>query len=332
MIRVLLVDDSPTALASLRDGLIGLGGLQIVATAASSRSALELVAKLRPQVVCSGLELSQGIELTRALMRETPTPVLLLSTQGADPKSEWVSQAREAGALEVLVKPSFRDGTSVVSIASVLRVLAGVKVFARRTPVTPVLRTSEPRLVAIGASTGGPQALCRLLKRLDAGFPWPIVCVQHMSPGFLEGMVSWLSSQTKLKVSVAQHGQRPQAGHVYFAPEEHHLRLRSEGLLSVDQGEAVDGHRPSATVLLSSVAQALGSSSVGILLTGMGADGARGLLEMSGVGAVTMAQDEESSVVFGMPRQAVEMGAVKQALSLDEIGARLCEMGERRKR
>jgi two-component system chemotaxis response regulator CheB len=261
---------------------------------------------------------------------------LLLSQGALDPARG--EAARKEGALEVLPRPPVESGQEVGALASRLRVLAGVKMFARRStaatrPVTPMPLPTPGlvKVVAIGASTGGPQALGRLFKMLSSDFPWPILCVQHMSHGFLEGMVRWLRSQTSLGISVASRGERPLPGKVYFAPEDQHLRVRADGSLTVEPGDPIDGHRPSATVLLSSVAEVYGANAIGILLTGMGSDGARGLLRMAGAGATTMAQDEESSVVFGMPRQAIEMGAVKSLLPLSEIGEQLRVYAERGK-
>ncbi len=329
MIRILLVEDSPTALQLLREGLTSLGDFE-VGTAASSSQAMEELRRQKPQVLCVGLEMTAGVSLVREVMKNGPLPILLLSNGTAEPGQ--VEEARQAGALEVAPKPL--SGGSISGLGSTLRVLSGVKVFARRSTAlrTAPVRPSSPKLVAIGASTGGPQALGRLLRGLEAHFPWPILCVQHMSSGFLDGMVAWLQTQTGLGVRVARAGETPLPGQVYFAPDEHHLKLRSDMTLAVERGDPVDGHRPSATVLLTSVAEVLGSNAVGVLLTGMGADGARGLLEMANAGAVTMAQDEETSVVFGMPRQAVEMGAVKQAQSLDEIGAQLRALAEGRRK
>lgn len=329
MIRILLVDDSPAVLQLLREGLSSLGDFE-VGTATSSAQAQEEIRRLKPQVLCVGLEIGVSVSLVREVMKSGPLPILLLSNGAVEPR--LVEEARQAGVLEVAPKPL--SGGSIGGLGSILRVLSGVKVFARRYPAprTAPNRPSSPRLVAVGASTGGPQALGRLLRGLDAHFPWPILCVQHMSSGFLDGMVSWLRTQTKLGVQVARPGDTPLPGQVYFAPDDHHLRLRQDMTLALERGEPVDGHRPSATVLLTSVAEVLGANAVGVLLTGMGADGARGLLEMANSGAVTMAQDEETSVVFGMPRQAVEIGAVKQAHSLDEIGAQLRALSEGRRK
>lgn len=330
MIRVLLVDGSPAG-KSLSQALAGLEGITLVGTASTSRSALEMIARLRPQVVCAGMDTagSDGLDLARAIMRETPTPILLLVDGPAS--AAKADQALNAGALEVMPYPAL---DALAPLATRLRVLAGVKVFARRParsplPTAPSARaTGAIKLVAIGASTGGPQALARLLRELDAGFPWPIVCVQHMSDGFLLGLVGWLASQTCLPIEVARAGVHPLPGRVYFAPEQRHLRLRLDGSLALDPGDPVDGHLPSATVLFESVARVHGGQAIGILLTGMGVDGAKGLLSMARAGALTLAQDEESSVVFGMPREAIKLGAVEGGLSLDEIGRKLRALAE----
>jgi len=147
--------------------------------------------------------------------------------------------------------------------------------------------------------------------------------VQHISPGFLAGMVSWLEGRTRMRVKLAEAGEKPAPGTVYFAPEDHHLSLDSSGCIELDAGERVDGHRPSATVLFQAAARTFGSSAIGVLMTGMGADGADGMLALHRAGALTVAQDEHSSVVFGMARKAIELGATRQVLPLEEISAHL---------
>lgn len=330
MIRVLLVDGSP-ADKDLSQALAGLEGIALVGTAPNSRSALEMIARLRPQVVCAVMDTaeSDGLDLARAIMADTPTPILLLGDGPAS--AAKADEALKAGALEVMPYPAL---DALAPLATRLRVLAGVKVFTRRPARSHVSTTPSPgatgavKVVAIGASTGGPQALARLLRGLDAGFPWPIVCVQHMSDGFLLGLVGWLASQTSLPVEVARTGVHPLPGRAYFAPEQRHLRLRLDGSLGLEPGDPVDGHLPSATVLFESVARVHGGQAIGILLTGMGVDGAQGLLSMARAGALTLAQDEESSVVFGMPREAIKLGAVKMTLPIDEIGQKLRAFAE----
>lgn len=176
-----------------------------------------------------------------------------------------------------------------------------------------------PRVLAIGASTGGPRALQLILRSLPENFPVPVLCVQHISDGFLQGLVDWLDQECALKVAIAQPQQAPQAGTIYFAPERQHLELSDQGLLQLSSAPAVDGHCPSATVLFQSIAKYYRRSAMGVLLTGMGRDGATGLLAMSEAGAMTIAQDEATSIVFGMPREAIALGAAQRILPIQEI-------------
>ncbi len=336
MIKVLLVDHAAQRLMLIQQTLEALEDFQVVGTVKDRQSALDMTRRYRPQVICATLDSSDSaLELTREVMREMPTPILLLSEEGITVPGATCQKVKEAGALEVVNRPN-GDEDAMRSLTSRLRVLAGVKVFARRTPRSverPELQSqAAARLVAIGASTGGPQAIGMLLRELSSVAVWPILCVQHMSAGFLDGMISWLSTQTELSVRIARHREVPQPGHVYFAPEDRHMRVLPDGSISVESGDAVDGHRPSATVLLSSVARAYGKAGVGVLLTGMGADGAQGLLEMSLAGALTLAQDEETSVVYGMARQALELGAVQKTTSLQEIGSSLLAIAKERRR
>lgn len=336
MITILLMDPSSDGLLEVRNGLQALGDIAIVATAREEKTALELTRRHRPQVICVGLDpRGTAISFTQEVMRDIPTPVLLLARGGEHGLSATYQKFHEAGGLEVFPLVA-NEGESWRTLASRLRVLAGVKVFARRNSM-PQLRTglgsrAAGRVVAIGASTGGPQALGQLLRVLGSAKAWPILCVQHMSSGFMDGMISWLGSQTALSIGLAAHGEMPKPGRVYFAPDNVHMRVRLDGSLAVEPGDPVDGHRPSATVLLSSVAKVYGNAGIGVLLTGMGADGAQGLLEMSQAGATTLAQDEESSVVYGMAKQALELGAVRTTTSLDDIAKILLDIAEERRR
>lgn len=190
--------------------------------------------------------------------------------------------------------------------------------------VTPVWTPSSPQrppsqILAIGASTGGPQALSTILAALPEDFPVPILCTQHISQGFLGGLVRWLNADCAVTVQIAQAGDRAESGHVYFAPETRHLSIDRSGILRCMPGEARDGHCPSVTAMFESVAQSFGDRSVGVLLTGMGRDGATGLLQMANQGAMTIAQDENSCVVFGMPKEAIALNAAQAILPLNQI-------------
>ena len=320
-IRVLLVDRQSGGPDGVRRALAESTDLHIVGTASTSAAALEMLRELNPEVICMELAMPplDGMSLMRKILLEKPTPVLGLS-EFYDQDAGF--QLIQDGALEVLHKD-----TSAAELAAKIRVAAGVKLFSQSastaTASSPITVLRAPRLLAVAASTGGPQALQILLEGLGPHFPLPVLCVQHISAGFLGGMISWLGSQISLRVKLAEAGERPSSGTVYFAPEDHHLSLDASGHIHLDAGERVDGHRPSATVLFQAAARTFGCSAIGVLLTGMGADGAKGLLALHRTGALTVAQDEESSVVFGMARSAIELGATRQVLPLEKISAHL---------
>jgi two-component system chemotaxis response regulator CheB len=184
------------------------------------------------------------------------------------------------------------------------------------------------QLVVIGISTGGPPALQTILNGLSSSFPLPIVIVQHISQGFMFGLASWLSTTTPFRCKVGELGEITKPGTVYLAPDNTHLTVKATGHLWLDASEPVDGHRPSATVLFESVARNFGAKAIGMLLTGMGKDGARGLKVMREAGAYTIAQDEASSLIFSMPKAAIELNAVQEVLALEQIAPRLKTLTE----
>ncbi len=186
--------------------------------------------------------------------------------------------------------------------------------------------SSKPRIVVIGASTGGPQALNGVFTQLPSNFPLPIICVQHISLGFLQGFIDWLASNCPLPVHIAQPGDIPQPRRIYFAPEQQHLEFDAMGRFICSDSEPLEGHRPSVTVTFESVAKFYGKATVGILLTGMGRDGATGMQTIAEVGGLTIAQDEATSLVFGMPKEAIALGAAKEVLPIDAIAPRLREL------
>lgn len=191
---------------------------------------------------------------------------------------------------------------------------------------TPQNRSQSVQVVVIGASTGGPQALHTVLTQFSPKFPVPIICVQHISEGFLRGLVSWLDCQCSISVKIAQAGDLPERGNVYFAPERKHLEIDRNGRFLYSSSPALGGHRPSITVTMKSVANFYGSHTLGVLLTGMGRDGADGMLEIAKLGGITIAQNEESCVVFGMPREAIALGAASHILPVEAIAPLILNM------
>lgn len=338
MIRVLLVDDSPLVLHVLQRLLSRSPEIQVVGTAANGKEALDLLPDLNPDVICTDLHMPvmNGLEFTREVMAKYPRPILVVSVS-VEAGSPNVFRLLDAGAVDVFPKPRATHDTDFDEIAdelaSRIRILAGVRVIRRsnRTEsaavasptIIPSRPKSPPRIVVIGASTGGPQALRDILSRLPAAFPLPVVCVQHIGGSFLSGLVDWLADACRLTVRKAVHGETPQAGVVYFAPEDTHLEWDSGGRFLLAMTPPVDGHLPSITVTMQAAARCFGSSAVGVLLTGMGRDGADGMASIAAARGITLAQDESSSVVYGMPKEAVAQGAVQHILPLEQIAPAL---------
>ncbi len=342
MIRVLLVDDSPIALHILQRLLSRAPDIQVVGTAANGKDALDLLPLLHPDVICTDLHMPvmDGLEFTRAVMSNQPQPILVLSVS-VEASSHNVFQLLEAGAVDVYPKPrDILDADQdklAKELASKIRVIAGVHVFRRngatkRAPLPPLALPphSPVRIVAIGASTGGPQALREILIRLPADFPLPVVCVQHIGSDFLSELVTWLNEAAPLPVRKAAQGEIPQAGIVYFAPEDTHLEFDDSGRFELSHAPPSEGHRPSVSVMLRAIARRYGTGAVGVLLTGMGRDGAEGMLDIATAGGVTIAQDEASCVVYGMPREAVALGAAQHVLPLEQIAPALIALTNNR--
>ena len=343
MIRVMLVDDTPIALHVIQRLLSGMPGILVVGTATNGKEALELLPKLNPDVICTDLHMPvmDGLEFTRVVMSKYPRPILVVSVS-LEPGSQNIFRMLEAGAVDIFPKPRdilhANEDDLAKELASKIRVVAGVHVF-RRTPAAvrpsapsppPVTHHVPVRMVMIGASTGGPQALREIISHLPANFPVPVVCVQHIGGDFLSGMIAWLDEECLLPVRKAAKGELPQAGVVYFAPEDTHLEFGGDGHFLFSRTSPYDGHRPSATIAMRAAAHRFGERAVGVLLTGMGRDGAEGMAEIAAAGGVTIAQNEASCVVYGMPKAAVELGAALYELSIEQIAPVLTALSDNR--
>lgn len=343
-IRVLLVDDSPTALAMLGRMLEGVPDIRVVATAQNGSEALAAAQRHDPAVVITDLYMPvmDGLEFTKRLMSTAPRPILAVSVAVREPGSPQAFRLLEAGAVDLFPKPSAGTPEEFEArrqeLIRKIRILSGVRVFRKHADMGVVtdassewsgLRGSLPqtaRVVVIGASTGGPQALCGLFSQLPAEFPVPVVGVQHISTGFLQGLVDWLRGRCPLRFVMLKEPSRPLPGTVYFPPEDRHVLVDARGVLTPSDAAPVGGHRPSISLAMESAARAFGRDVVAALLTGMGEDGVDGLEAVHRAGGFTMAQDPASSVVYGMPARAVERGVVHRTLAPEDMGRLLARL------
>lgn len=318
MIRVLIVDDNPLAGRLLARALDGLPDIQVVGIATDAFIAREQILALTPDVLTLDIELPRmdGLTFLRALMRHRPMPVVVISASSQE-GSEQAIQAYEYGAVAVLAKPG--PGADPAQLAKALqqaiRAASAAKIRSPDSGTRPTVALPQHfpagRILAIGASTGGVAAIADILGRLPANCP-PVVIVQHLPADFTRGFAQRLSQRSCLRVSEAKGGEEALPGSVFVAPGGRHLVVQGEPgryRIALDDGLPQRFQRPSVDVLFRSVAAVAGRQAVGILLTGMGSDGADGLLEMRRAGAHTLVQDEASCVVFGMPRAAIECGA-----------------------
>jgi two-component system, chemotaxis family, protein-glutamate methylesterase/glutaminase len=320
--HVVLVGSAATR-AHLVRALQAEGDIVVVGQSADGADAVRLAVELHPHLVVLDLYPPDGVGVgaVEQIMGRTPTPILVLSRQLDDPASPAVAAALAAGALEALPEPLHWTPGVEARLRRSVRLLRKVHVIRQHhhgsTTPAPSARSGDHHLVAVGASTGGPSALATLLAGLH-GLSSPVLVVQHLHPDFTSGLVDWMARVSALPVQVAEHGLEPRPGRVYIAPGGTHLRLTAELRLELDAAPAAL-HRPSVDELFHSVATHAGAAATGVLLTGMGEDGARGLLAIHQRGGVTLAQDEDSCAVFGMPAAARRLGAVTEMLTPAEI-------------
>ncbi len=333
--RVLVCDGSPAYADALRRLLEHDGDIAVTCTHESAESAIAAIPRALPDLVTMDVKLPgiDGLEAVGQIMSAHPVPILVLSAEiGSGPLAD---AALAAGALETMPKHDLDvykpESPAAIRLRKRAKVLARVPVI--RHPRTRLQRSAqarrraEPRAIgAIGicASTGGPQALAKLLSALPRDFPVPVLVVQHISPGFTEGFAHWLDGAVPLDVKLAGSGSPAPHG-VWLAPEDAHLVLDADGLLDLDRRSVVGHHRPSGDVLLRSLAERLGSAAAGVVLSGMGNDGAEGIAAIRAAGGMTIAQDEATSIIYGMPRRAAERGA-ELVLGLDEIAPALIDL------
>jgi two-component system chemotaxis response regulator CheB len=330
-IRVLIVEDSRSQRELLVRLLQSSGTFEVVGTAVNGMEAVEATQKLHPDVIAMDIHLPvfDGYEATRQIMHTCPTPIVMISNSLGIEGRRSV-EALAAGALAVLRKPGNVTHTEYeedrVNLLTTLRLMADVPVVTRypvRPPrparLQPQSPTNRIQVLAIAASTGGPAAIQMLLSGLGKTFPVPIMVVQHISRGFVEALVDWLNTTLPLQIRIATHHERMQPGCVYMAPDEYNLVALDRDVVGLQSCTSQDRYCPGADTLFESVAKVYGQQAIGVILTGMGDDGARGLKTLRTRGGYTLAQDEASCIVYGMPHAAVEMQAVDRVGTVAQI-------------
>ncbi len=330
-IRVLVVDDSLMFRNLLVKGLDSDPNIEVVAQAQDAYEARDAIVKYRPDVMTLDVELPKmsGIEFLKRLMPQYPLPVVMISAL-----NDKVFDALEAGAVDFVNKPTNMNQAQIndfltQELAAKVKIASTAKVGKLKRvdsdSISEHLTVGQNRIVAIGASTGGTEAIFEVVKRFKRDIPG-VVIVQHMPPGFTKMYADRLNNQCEVAVKEAQTGDRVLPGQVLIAPGDRQMRLvKINGLYQVEckGNERVNGHCPSVDVLFNSVAKVAGKNAVGVILTGMGGDGAKGLLQMRNAGAPTIGQDEASCVVYGMPKVAYDIGAVQYKMTLTAIAGKV---------
>jgi two-component system chemotaxis response regulator CheB len=348
MIKVLIVDDSKVIQEFLAHLLSSDPDIQVVGFADSGLEAIELVKKKKPDVITMDIHMPEmdGYEATRTIMETVPTPIVIVS--GSSKTKEVVNTFKllEAGALAVVIRPpGFEHPQFTASrkeLIQTVKLMSEVKV-VRRFPrnikgqIKPIhlVQTFENdmkriQVIAIGASTGGPMAVQIILSRLPEDLPVPVLIVQHIAKGFVKGFMEWLSATSCIKLKIAEDREAIQAGIGYIAPDNFHMGISRGSKIILSDQPPENGLKPSVSFLFRSVAEFFGPNALGVLLTGMGKDGADELKAMKDIGAFTLVQNAESSVVFGMPGEALRIGAADQALSPQQIAEIIAKAGSKK--
>ncbi len=340
MIRVLIVDDSALVRKILAQELSRYNDIEVVGTAVDPYAARDKIYSLRPEVLTLDIEMPRmdGITFLEKLMKYYPMPVVILSS--LTPKnSELAIRALELGAVSVICKPgsSFSAPEISMQLVNAIRAAAQAKIFKRSEEPSVETRSQGPKpvvqlltthkILAIGASTGGTRALEAILRDLPATTPGTVI-VQHMPEGFTRSFAERMNQISEMEVREARDGDNVVPGLALLAPGNYHMMLHRSGakyFVRVATGDLVHYQRPAVDVLFESVAEYAGSNALGVILTGMGADGAKGLLAMKQRGALTIAQDEATCIVFGMPKEAIKMGAVDEIVPLPAIAQRIMD-------
>ncbi|PDT50265.1 chemotaxis response regulator protein-glutamate methylesterase [Sinorhizobium fredii] len=342
MTRILLATSTPDLEEGVRRAAGADAAIELVGVARSGKDAVRMTGKLLPDIVAVELRDNDTAETVREIMIIAPTPVVMVAYQDGSQLGAMSARALDSGALAVIPAPT-ASGTSLEKAAiekflSTIKAMAQVKVvrqWRKKTrgdhQVKEAPQSAAVAIVGIAASTGGPSAIRSILKDLSANFPAPILIVQHMSNGFIEGVAASLDATIALKVKVGANGERLRPGTVYLAPDGHQLGVSGKSRLRVVDDDPIRGFKPSGSYLFGSIARAFKEESLAVILTGMGDDGTEGLRALHVAGGKVIAQDEESSVVFGMPKSAISAGLVDFVLPLDYIAGKITALASGRR-
>lgn len=344
MIKVLIVDDSVVVQKFMIHLLTSVKEIQVVGIASSGVEAIDLVKELHPDVITMDIHMPgmNGLETTRIIMETNPTPIVIVSGTLRVNDVTTSFKLFEAGALAVVLRPPGMEDPEFIGarkeLIQTIKLMSEVKVVKRfprqgkennqsnnhQQSILPKINGIQ--LIAIGASTGGPVVLQTILANLPNDLPVPVLIVQHIAKGFVKGFRDWLATTSKITLSIANDGQILQSGNGYIAPDDFQMGITPGGMIKLSMLPPENGLCPSVDFVFRSVTEVLGSKAIGVLLSGMGKDGANGLKMMKDNGAITIAQNEASCVVFGMPGEAVRIGAAGQVLSPEKIVAYLTEL------
>ncbi len=346
MIKVLIVEDSKVAGEFLKFILNADSDIEVIGFVHNGRQAIEFLKHTKPDVITMDIDMPvmNGLEATRYIMSTTAVPILIVTGSRNANEVQTSIEALSAGALSVIQKPYGvnhpREEESIRKLVIMVKLMAEVKVVTHRSlkikksediqlPVRELIASDlikRKKIVAIGVSTGGPNVLKQIFSKISRKFPLPIVVVQHISEGFLVGLVNWLSGTNNIGMSIAKHNEILTPGHVYFAPDNSQMTVNAKGIVKLSNCEEGAIICPSVTNLFESLAKEYGSASIALLLTGMGSDGSHALKELRNKGALTIAQDMNSSMVYGMPGVAVKLDAADLILNPMEIAELLFSM------
>jgi two-component system, chemotaxis family, protein-glutamate methylesterase/glutaminase len=348
-INVLVVDDSQVARMLLVHLLESDPQIRVIGAVGDGQSALDFVNERKPDVVLMDIHMPgmDGFEATRRIMETQPVPIIICSATTNSREVTITFRLMEVGAIACVEKPVAREHAEyeqlVANLLQTVKLMSEVKVVRRwaRSRFAPVPAASgrsaelkpagaEIRAIGIGASTGGPSVLQSVLAALPKNFPVPVLIVQHIARGFLPGLADWLNQTTGLQVHIASYGTNPLPAHVYLAPDDFHMALSAGGRILLTREEPENGLRPSVAYLFRSLAEVCGPNALGVLLSGMGRDGAAELKLMKDRGAITIAQDRDSSIVHGMPGVAIALGGATHVLHADRIADALVTLVNKR--